>query len=120
MNVDGGTTVTPNAVAKADDIRATITRLIAAPSIVRVDLRLEGTPGPDGWNPVGEARHDGQVMRFVVASFEPDGTIALMTDGGVGDASGHWTVTFTSLATTDELTGAAATGARWVMEFDVP
>ena len=120
MNVDGGTTVTPNAVADANGIRATVTRLIAAPSIVRVDLRIDGTPGASGWSPVGEVRHDGQVMKFVVASLETDGSIALMTDGGVGDAAGHWTVTFNALTTNDDPNGPKPPTTSWVVEFDVP
>lgn len=120
MVVDGGTTVTPDAVADENGIRATVTRLIAAPSIVRVDLRIEGAPGASGWNPVGEVRHDGHVMKFVVGSIEPDGTIALMTDGGVGDASGQWTVTFVSLAADDDSNGAKPPTRPWVVEFDVP
>lgn len=120
MNVDGGTSVTPNAVADENGMRATVTRLIAAPSIVRVDLRLEGKHGPSGWNPVGEVRHDGQVMKFVVGSFEPNGSIALMTDGGVGDASGHWMVTLTSLTTDDDPNGPNTASSPWVIEFDVP
>jgi hypothetical protein len=119
MDVDGGTTVTPNGVADANGTRATLTRLIAAPSIIRVDLRIDGTAGASGWNPVGEVRHDGHVRQFVVGSFEPDGTIALMTDGGVGDASGHWTVIFTSLSPSDEANPKPTTGP-WIMEFDVP
>ena len=115
MNVDGGTTVSPNAMADKNGIRATVTRVIAAPSIVRVDLRIDGKPGPSGWNPVGEVRHDRRVARFVVASIESDGALALMTDGGVGGPSGHWTVTFTSLDPDD---GPAV--GPWVMEFDVP
>lgn len=120
MVVDGGTTVTPNAEADENGIRATVTRLIAAPSIVRVDLRIDGTQGQSGWSPIGEVRHDGRVMRFVVSSLEPDGTIALMTDGGVGDASGHWTVTFTSLTANDDPNGPKPPTGPWVMDFDVP
>lgn len=120
MTVDGGTTVTPNAVTDANGVRATVTRLIAAPSIVRVDLRIDRSPGASGWTPVGEVRHDGQVLKFVVSSLEADGTIALMTDGGVGDASGHWTVTFTSLATNDDPNGPTGPTSPWVVEFDVP
>jgi hypothetical protein len=119
MNVDGGTTVSPKVVAGTDGIRATVTRLIEAPSIVRVDLRIDGTPGPSGWNPVGEVRHDGHVARFVVASIESDGAFALMTDGGVGDPSGHWTVTFTSLDSDDHPHAGPPVGP-WVMECDVP
>jgi hypothetical protein len=119
MNVDGGATATPNAVADANGLRATVTRLIAAPSVVRVDLSIDGRPGASGWSPVGEARHEGHVMKFVVGSLEPDGTIALMTDSGVGDASGHWTVTFTSLTPSDDSNPKPPT-TPWVVEFDVP
>ena len=120
MTVDGGTTVTPNAAADANGIRATVTRLIAAPSIVRVDLRIDRQPGVSGWTPVGEVRHDGHVMKFVVGSFEPDGTIAVMTDGGVGDASGHWTVTFNGLTANDDPNNPKPPTTPWVVEFDVP
>jgi hypothetical protein len=120
MNVDGGTTVEPNAVADANGIRATVTRLIAAPSIVRIDLRIDGKPGPSGWTPIGEVRYDGHVMKIVVGSIEPDGTIALMTDGGVGDASGHWTVMFRSLSAFDDSNDSTPAIVPWVMEFDVP
>ncbi len=49
---------------------------------------------------------------------EPDGTIAFMTDGGVGDASGEWTVTI------DELIGSGGDDARlpgpWILRFSAP
>lgn len=120
MNVDGGTTVTPNAEADQNGVHTTVTRLIAARSIVRVDLRIDGIKGPSGWSPIGEVRHDGHVMRFVVSSLEPDGTIALMTDGGTADASGHWTVTVTSLTDNDDPNAPRPPAAPWVMDFDVP
>ena len=117
MNVDGGTTVTPNAVAKADGIQVTVTRLIAASDIVRVELRIDGNAGAGGWSPIGDVRHGGKVVPFVVASFEPDGSIALLTDGGAGDPSGTWTVTINSVVSPDG--GATPTGP-WVMQFQVP
>ena len=70
MNVDGGTTVTPDAVADSGGVRVQVSRLIAASSIVR-----------------------GRVLPFVATSVEPDGTFALLTDGGVDNSSGAWTVT---------------------------
>jgi hypothetical protein len=117
LNVDGGTTVTPNAVAKADGIQVTVTRLIAASSIVRVELKIDGNVGAGGWSPIGDVRHGGKVVPFVVGSFEPDGTIALLTDGGAGDPSGTWTVTINSVASPD---GSAQPTGPWVMQFDVP
>jgi len=117
MNVDGGTTVTPNAVADVDGVRLTVERLIAASNIVRVEMKIDGQVGPGGWNPIGDVRHGGKVVRFVVSSFEPDGSIALMTDGGAGDPSGTWTVTITSVMSPD---GTAQPTGPWVMQFDVP
>jgi hypothetical protein len=118
MNVDGGgTTVTPNAAAKADGIQVTVSRLIAAPSIVRVELKIDGSVGAGGWSPIGDVRHGGKVVPFVAASFEPDGTIALLTDGGAGDPSGAWTVTINSVVSPD---GSAQPTGPWVIQFDVP
>ena len=88
------------------------------------DRRLEHRPGRDAvegslpagdWTPVGEVRHGGRTLGFVVASLGSDGTIALMTDGGVGDASGEWTVTV------DELVGGdVRLAGPWVLRFDAP
>ena len=118
MNVDGGgATVMPNAVADVDGRRLTVTRLIAASNIVRVELKIDGKPGPGGWNPTGDVRHGDKVVSFVVGSFEPDGTIALLTGGGAGDPSGAWTVTINSVASPD---GGAQPIGPWVMQFDVP
>ena len=117
MNVDGGTTVTPNAIVEVDGVRMTLERLIAAPNIVRVELRIDGEPGPGGWSPIGEVRHRGRVVPFVMSSVALEGTISLMTGAGVGDPSGHWTVSFSSAGSPDP--GAPAQGP-WVMEFDVP
>jgi hypothetical protein len=117
MDVDGGTAVAPNASAEANGLRATVTRVIAASSIVRVDLRIGGSTGAEGWGPVGEVRHNGRVEPFVVGSFEDDGTIALMTGGGLGNPSGHWAIVFNRLAA-DDPNGPPV--GPWVMEFDVP
>jgi hypothetical protein len=118
MNVDGGTTIKPNAVADVDGVRIHVTRLIAASGIVRVELKIDGDAGPGGWNPIGEVRHGIRVLPFVVASFEPNGTIALMTDGGVDDASGAWTVTFRAARSKDDASVQPA--GPWVIQFDVP
>ena len=63
---------------------------------------------------VGEVRHGDRVMRFVTADFESDGTIALMTDGGMDNASGEWTVTI------DELFGSDRLQGPWVLMFNGP
>jgi hypothetical protein len=108
--------VTPNAVADVDGVKLTVKRLIAASSIVRVELKIDGNVGAGGWSPIGDVRHGGKVIPFVVASFEPDG-VALLTDGGAGDPSGTWTVTINSVASPD---GSAQPTGPWVMKFDVP
>jgi hypothetical protein len=115
LNVDGGTTITPGAVTEIDGVQVTVTRVIAASNIVRVEMRVDGDVPGDKWAPIGEVRLGDRTLRFVVSSFEPDGTIALMTDGGVDDASGDWTVTV------DELVGGEArlTGP-WVLPFEAP
>ena len=118
MNVDGGTTLTPNASAEADGVTVTVSRVIAASNIVRVELAIDGDPGAGGWAPVGEIRHGGRVARFVMASLESDGTIALMTDAGVGSASGPWTVTFERIGTESGPTDLG--GGPWVVEFTAP
>ena len=117
MNVDGGTTVTPNASAEVDGVGMTVERLIAAPNVVRVELRIDGEPGPGGWSPIGEIRHNGRVVPFVMSSVALEGTISLMTGAGAGDPSGHWTVSFSSAASPDP--GAPPQGP-WIIEFDVP
>jgi hypothetical protein len=118
MNVDGGTTVMPNVTVSADGYRVTLDRLIASPSIVRADVRIEGDPGPGGWSPIGEVRHGGRAVPFVMSSTTgPTGTISLMTGAGAGDPSGRWTVSFSSVVSSEA--GPPPQGA-WVMEFDVP
>ena len=93
MNVDGGTTVTPGAVADSGGVRVQVSRLIAASSIVR-----------------------GRVLPFVATSVEPDGTFALLTDGGVDNSSGAWTVT---IRASQGDRGVQPFGP-WVVQFDVP
>lgn len=119
LNVDGGTTITPAAVTEIDGVRVGVTRLIAASNIIRVEMLIDGSLPPGDWAPVGDVRHGGRVLPLVFGNLEPepDGTIAFMTDGGVGDASGEWIVTV------DELVGgegdARLTGP-WVLRFDAP
>lgn len=115
VNVDGGTMVTPAAVAEFDGVEVTVSRLIATSSIVRVEMRVGGDLPAGNWMPVGEVRHGDRTLTFVVSSFEPDGTFALLTDGGVADASGIWTVTVDELVGSDiRLTGP------WVLQFTAP
>jgi hypothetical protein len=116
MIVDGGTTVTPDAVAEADGVKVTVTRLIAASNVVRVELRIDGKVGPGGWNPIGDVRHGGKIVPFVMSSTEPDGSFAMLTGGGAGDPSGTWTVNLNSVRSDD---GGQPSGP-WVMQFDVP
>lgn len=119
IDVDGGTTITPAAFAEIDGFRVSVPRLIAASGIVRVEMRIDGALPPGNWSPIGEVRHGDQVLRFVSGDLDagPDGLIALMTDGGVDDASGEWTVTV------DELVGGqgdARLAGPWVLQFSAP
>lgn len=119
IDVDGGTTITPAAVAEIDGVRVSVARLIAASGIVRVEMRIDGDLPPGDWSPIGEVRHGGRVLRFVVGDLDagPDGMIAFMTEGGVDDASGEWTVTV------DELVGGqgdARLPGPWVLRFSAP
>jgi len=117
--VDGGTTVTPDAVAEIDGVRVSVPRLIAASNIVRVEMRIDGDLPPGDWTPIGEVSHGGKVLPFVMGDLDagPDGMLAFMTDGGVPDASGAWTVTIKELisgSSDERLSGP------WVLEFSAP
>lgn len=116
LTVDGGTTITPDAVAEIDGVRVTVPRLIAAAGIVRVEMRIDGDLPPGDWTPIGEVRHGDRVLRFVVGDLDagPDGMIAYMTDGGVDDASGEWTVTIDELIGSE---GDARLTGPWVLQF---
>lgn len=118
LTVDGGTTVTPDAVAEVDGIRVSVPRLIAASDIVRVEMRVDGDLPPGDWTPVGEVRHGRQVLPFVFGDLAagPDGMLAYMTDGGVANASGEWTVTITELVGSS---GERLVGP-WVFRFTAP
>ena len=116
--VDGGTTVTPDAVAVVDGIRVSVPRLIAASDIVRVEVRIDGDLPPGHWSPIGEVRHGGRVLPFVVGDRDagPDGLLAFMTDGGVRAASGQWTVVVQELVGS----GDKRLSGPWVLEFSAP
>jgi hypothetical protein len=119
LMVDGGTTVTPNAVAEIDGVRISVPRLIAASGIVRVEMRIDGNLPPGDWTPIGQVSHGGKVLPFVIGDLDagPDGMLAFMTDGGVPDASGEWTVTIKELisgSSDERLSGP------WVLEFSAP
>ncbi len=113
--VDGGTTITPDVVAEVDGVQVKVSHLIAATNITRVELQIGGTLPADSWGAVGNVRHDGRVLQFVVGEVDSDGTIAVLTDGGVDDATGEWTVTV------DELVGGdARLAGPWVLRFSSP
>ena len=94
-------------------------RLIAAAGVVRVEMRIDGDLPPGDWSPIGEVRHGDQVLRFVSGDLQagPDGMIAYMTDGGVDDASGEWTVTINELIGGQ---GDARLPGPWVLRFSAP
>jgi hypothetical protein len=116
LTVDGGTTVTPTVAAEIDGVRVSVSRLIAASNIVRVEMRVDGNLPAGDWTPVGNVRRGAEVVNFVMSSTEPDGTIVLMTNGGVSDALGDWTVTV------DELVGSGDARLRgpWVLRVAGP
>jgi len=120
LQVAGGTAAAPTAVAEVGGVRVSIARLVAAPSVVRVELEVEGAAGSD-WSPIGEVRHGGRVLRFVTSSLGDGGPIELLTDAGVDDASGEWTVQV------DELVGLNVAGTDevrlagpWILRFTLP
>jgi hypothetical protein len=117
--VDGGTTIEPAAVAEIDGVRVGVPRLIAAAGIVRVEIRLDGDLPPGDWTPIGEVSHDGRVLPFVVGDLAagPDGMMAFMTEGGVPDASGEWTVTIKELSNGN---GDQRLLGPWVLTFSAP
>jgi hypothetical protein len=119
LTVDGGTTVTPNAVAEIDGVRVNVPRLIAAPDIVRVEMRVDGDLPTGDWSPIGEVSHGNKVLPFVVGDLDagPDGLLAFMTDGGVSNASGEWTVTIKELINGN---GDERLPGPWVLRFSAP
>jgi hypothetical protein len=119
LTVDGGTTVTPDAVAEIDGVRVNVPRLIAAPDIVRIEMRVDGDLPPGDWSPIGEVSHGNKVLPFVVGDLDagPDGLLAFMTDGGVSNASGEWTVTIKELINGN---GDERLPGPWVLRFSAP
>ncbi len=118
LTVDGGTTVTPDATAEIDGVRVSVPRLIAASNIVRVEMRIEGDLPPGDWSPIGEVSHGGRVLPLNFGDLQagPDGLMAFMTDGGVPDASGAWTVTIKEIRNG----GDGRVAGPWVVEFSAP
>jgi hypothetical protein len=114
LDVDGGTTITPDVSAEKDGVTVHVSRVIAASNIIRVDARIEGAPKDDPWSPIGSITHGGRTARFVVSSLNGDGTVALFTDSGLGDGRGPWSITF------DELAGNARMAGPWVFKFEGP
>ena len=119
LTVDGGTTITPDAVAEVDGIRVTVPRLIAAPGIVRVEMRVDGDLPPGDWTPIGEVRHGDKVLPLVFGDLAagPDAMLAFMTDGGVANASGEWTVTIKELISNGD---EAPIAGPWAVTFTAP
>ena len=58
------------------------------------------------------------MLPFVVGDLDagPDGLLAFMTDGGVRDASGQWTVAVKELVGS----GDKRLSGPWVLEFSAP
>jgi hypothetical protein len=114
LDVDGGTTMTPDATAEVDGVTVRVSRVIAAPSIVRVEAKIDGAPEGDSWAPVGSVSHAGRTARFVASRVEEDGTVVLFTERGLGEGRGHWSITF------DELVGNSRIAGPWILNFDGP
>jgi hypothetical protein len=111
----GGATLTPNAVVDAGDLTIAVPRVIAAPGVVRLEMRIDGEPSDVGWAPVGEIRHAGRVLKFVMTSWDADGSVIVLTDRGVQDAAGEWLIQI------DRLSGGARdVEGPWVIRFDAP
>jgi hypothetical protein len=119
LTVDGGTTITPAAFAEVDGIRVSVPRLIAAAGIVRVELRIDGDLPQGDWSPVGEVSHGDKVLPFVMGDLAagPDGMMAFMTDGGVSNTSGEWTVTIKEII---DGSGDERLQGPWVVRFTAP
>ncbi len=114
LDVDGGTTMTPEVADEVDGVTVRLERVIAASDIVRVEARIEGAPEDDGWAPIGLISHAGRTSRFVASSFADDGTVILFTEGGLGAVGGEWIITFDELVANERLAGP------WVLTFEGP
>lgn len=115
VDVDGGTTIEPDVAAEVDGVTVHVSRVIAASGIVRVEVRVEGAPDDGSWAPIGSISHAGRTAPFVASSVEDDGSVVNLTDGGLPDGPGPWTVTI------DELVGGSMRLAGpWVLTFSQP
>jgi hypothetical protein len=113
--VDGGTTILPDVSAEINGVRVSVPRLIVAPSIVRVELRVDGGVADRDWSAIGRLEHGDRVLRFVQSTVGAD-PVVILTDGGVPDARGDWILTI------DELLGGGGVRLEgpWVLRFSVP
>ncbi len=112
LDVDGGLTIEPDAAAEVDGVTVHVSRVIASSGIVRVEARVEGAPDDGPWGPIGSISHGGRTARFVASSLEGETSVVMLTDGGLPDGPGDWTVTF------DELVGGSMRLAGpWVLTF---
>jgi hypothetical protein len=115
LNVDGGTTIEPDVAAEVDGVTVHVSRVIAASGVVRAEVRIEGAPEDGSWAPIGSISHGGKTARFVASSFEDDGSVVMLTDGGLPSGAGDWTVTL------DELVGGSQRlQGPWVVTFRQP
>ena len=115
VNVDGGTTISPDAIAEVDGVTVRVSRVIAASDIIRVEARVDGAPADDSWAPIGTISHGGRTARFVMSGDEGDGSVVLMTDGGLGTAGGEWTIMIEEL-----VGGSERLAGPWVLTFTQP
>jgi hypothetical protein len=112
LEVDGGTTIEPEVATEVDGVTVRVSRVIAAAGVVRVEARVEGAPDDGPWGPIGSISHGGRTARFVASSFEADGSVVMLTDGGLREGPGDWTVTI------DELVGGShRLAGPWVLKF---
>ena len=112
LDVDGGTTMEPQVATEVDGVTVHVARVIAASGVVRAEVRIEGAPADGSWAPIGSISHGGQTTRFVASSFEDDGSVVMLTEGGLPEGPGGWTVTF------DELVGGSMRLAGpWILTF---
>lgn len=114
LDVDGGTAMEPNVSAEVNDVTVMVSRVIAAPGIVRVEARVDGAQD-EGWGPVGSISHRGMSQPFTASSLEEDGSFVVYTGSGLGEADGPWTITIDRLSGgSDDLIGP------WILEFEGP
>jgi hypothetical protein len=119
LTVAGGTEATPDATAELHGLRVGIARIVAAPSVVRLELTVDGGPAGSTWSPFGEVRHRGRVLAFVQQNLA-SAPIQILTNGGVDDASGEWTVEVRELARTDGAGVETRLTGPWILRFTLP